>query len=78
MAQETPGQAPGDPWAAFGLLVAGVGFYGMVGWLLDRWWGTSYVVVIGILLGAALGTWATWARFKAPPDSTTAAAPKHQ
>ena len=66
MAQETPAQTSGDPWAAFGLLVSGVAFYGVVGWLLDRWWGTSFVVVIGILLGAGLGTWATWARFKAP------------
>ena len=66
MAQETPGQPSGDPWAAFGLLVSGVAFYGVVGWLLDRWWGTSFLVVIGILLGAVLGTYATWARFKAP------------
>jgi F0F1-type ATP synthase assembly protein I len=68
MAQASSEQPTGDPWAAFGLLVSGVAFYGFIGWLLDRWWGTSFMVVVGILLGAALGTWATWARFKAPPD----------
>lgn len=75
MAQETPGQPTGDPWSAFGLLVAGVLFYGTLGWLLDRWWGTSSMVVIGILLGAGLGLYATWARFKAPPDEPGTAAP---
>lgn len=66
MAQETSGQPSGDHWSAFGLLVSGVAFYGLVGWLLDRWWGTSFVVVIGFLFGALLGTYAIWARFKAP------------
>ncbi len=58
---ETP---RGDPWMAFGYLVAGVLLYGAIGWGLDRWWGTSFVVVIGILFGAGLGTFQTWARFK--------------
>jgi uncharacterized protein YneF (UPF0154 family) len=30
--------------------------------LLDRWLGTSWLVVIGILLGAALGLYLTWKR----------------
>lgn len=58
----------GDPWMAFGYLVAGVLLYGAAGFGLDRWLGTSFLVVVGILLGAALGTYQTWARFKPPPD----------
>ena len=58
----------GDPWMAFGYLVAGVLLYGAAGFGLDRWLGTSFLVVVGILLGATLGTYQTWARFKAPPD----------
>jgi ATP synthase protein I len=58
----------GDPWLAFGYLVAGVLLYGFVGWLLDRWWGTSFMVVIGILLGAGLALYQTFARFRAPTD----------
>jgi ATP synthase protein I len=62
------GTPPGDPWLAFGYLVAGVLLYGFVGWLLDRWWGTGFMVVIGILLGAGLGIYQTFARFRAPAD----------
>jgi ATP synthase protein I len=58
----------GDPWLAFGYLVAGVALYGFVGWLLDRWWGTSFMVVIGILLGAGLAIYQTFARFRAPAE----------
>jgi F0F1-type ATP synthase assembly protein I len=38
-------------------LVAGVLFYGAVGWLLDQWLGTRYLVAVGVLLGGALGTY---------------------
>jgi ATP synthase protein I len=65
LAQDSP---RGDPWLAFGYLVAGVLLYGFVGWLLDRWWGTSFMVVLGILLGAGLALYQTFARFRAPTD----------
>ena len=55
----------GDPWVAFSYLVAGVLLYGLIGWLLDRWWGTSFMVVVGIVLGAAFGVLQTWLRFRA-------------
>ncbi|MBS42223.1 MAG: hypothetical protein CMH83_03400 [Nocardioides sp.] len=58
----------GDPWHAFGYLVAGVMLYGSIGWLLDRWWGTGFMVAIGILLGAVLGLYLTWTRFRIPED----------
>ncbi len=70
---ETP---RGDPWMAFGYLVAGVLLYGAIGWGLDRWWGTSFLVVVGILVGAGLGTFQTWARFKMIDDSVPDS-PKH-
>ena len=38
-------------------LVAGVLFYGMVGWLLDQWLGTRFLVAAGVLLGGCLGTY---------------------
>jgi ATP synthase protein I len=60
----TPQGSPGgDPWHAFGYLTAGVLFYGGLGWALDRWLGTSFLVVIGILSGAGLGIYMTFARF---------------
>ena len=63
----TPRDTPqGDPWHAFGYLVSGVFVYGLLGWLVDRWWGTSFMVVVGILAGAALGIFMTFARFNKP------------
>jgi hypothetical protein len=32
-------------------------FYGAVGWLLDQWLGTRFLVAAGVLLGGALGTY---------------------
>jgi ATP synthase protein I len=65
----------GDPWVAFSYLVAGVLLYGLIGLLLDHWWGTSFMVVVGIVVGAAFGVLQTWLRFRAlelrqsrPPD----------
>lgn len=75
MTPQNPSSAPdekppaGDPWHAFGYLVSGVGVYGFLGWLADRWLGTSFLVVIGILLGAALGIYLTIARFNRPSGS---------
>ncbi|KRC56835.1 MULTISPECIES: AtpZ/AtpI family protein [unclassified Nocardioides] len=57
----------GDPWHAFGYIVAGVAFYGFAGWLLDRWLGTTFLVAVGILAGAALGIFQTAARFRVDP-----------
>jgi ATP synthase protein I len=65
---DAPEEPKGDPWLAFGYLVAGVLLYGGVGWLLDRWWGTSFMIVVGILLGAGLAIFQTFARFRAPAD----------
>jgi F0F1-type ATP synthase assembly protein I len=52
-----------DPWLAFSYLVSGAAFYGLLGWVLDRWLGTTFLVVIGILLGVALGIYMTFGRF---------------
>jgi ATP synthase protein I len=65
-----PDEKPaGDPWHAFGYVVAGVAFYGFLGWLADLWLGTRFLVAVGILAGAALGIYMTAARFRTgPPD----------
>lgn len=72
MAQQTPpfadaDQAPrGDTWHAVGYLASGVLVYGALGWALDTWLGTSWLVLMGILAGAGLGIYLTWARFNRP------------
>lgn len=80
MAQQDPVQQnspTGDPWNAFGYLVAGVAFYGLLGWLVDLWLGTSYIVGVGILVGAVLGIYMTWARFRTEPDVADPASKKN-
>ena len=66
----------GDPWAAFGYLVAGVGFYGLLGWLLSWWLHAPWLIPVGILFGAGLGLYLVYARLgKIPkPESTTSRA----
>jgi ATP synthase protein I len=53
----------GDPWAAFGYLVAGVGFYGFAGWGLSIWLHHDYWIPIGILVGAGFGLYLVFARY---------------
>jgi ATP synthase protein I len=65
-AQDSP---RGDPWHAFGYVVSGVALYGFLGWLADQWLGTSFLVALGIVLGAAMGLYMTFSRFnKAAPS----------
>jgi hypothetical protein len=57
----------GDPWSAFGYLVAGVGLYGLLGWGLGTWLHASYLTPIGILVGAGLGLVMTYYQLARPP-----------
>lgn len=59
-----------DPWNAFGYMVSGVAVYGLLGWGLDQWWGTRFMVAIGIVAGAGLGIYMTMKAFPSPqtPD----------
>jgi hypothetical protein len=38
-------------WSIFGYLLSGLLFWGGVGWGLDKWLGTSYLLLVGLLLG---------------------------
>ena len=61
--RKDPAPSPGgDPWIVVSHLIAGVALYGFGGWLLDQWLGTTYIVGIGIVFGAALGIYLTIAR----------------
>lgn len=55
-----------DGWAVTSYLLAGVIFYGGMGWLLDSWLGTRGFVAGGIVLGAAAGLWLVWLRYSKP------------
>ncbi len=62
-----------DPWHAFGYLVAGVAAYGLIGFALDQWLGTSWLVAVGVVFGAVLGLYLTWKRLEVLPEDGGAA-----
>lgn len=50
-----------DPYSITGYLVAGMVLYGGLGWLIDRWAGTSNVFApIGVIFGLAAGLYLTF------------------
>ena len=51
--KEPPGRGSEVVWSILGTLIAGVLAWGGIGWLLDRWLGTEFLVAVGILLGMA-------------------------
>jgi ATP synthase protein I len=63
---ETPPVKEVDAWAVISCLLAGVIFYGGIGWLVDWWLGTRGFVAAGIVLGAAGGIWLVWLRYSKP------------
>lgn len=68
----TPDGPMADPWRSFSYMTSGVLMYGLLGWLADRWLGTTFLVAIGILVGAGLGIYMTFARYnRASPEAPT-------
>lgn len=67
MSGRTPTTRPvsTDPWAAFGSIVSGVVVYGAAGWGLGHWLGATWLLPVGVLVGAVLGTYSVIARFRA-------------
>jgi ATP synthase protein I len=51
--REPPGRGADVVWSSIGTLIAGVLAWGFIGWLLDRWLGTRYLVAVGIIVGMA-------------------------
>lgn len=52
-----------DPYAVLSYLVAGVLFWGGLGWLVDAWAGTSVFVAVGLVLGASAGVLGIYLRY---------------
>ena len=51
-----------EGWAVMTTLVGGFVLWGGIGWVLDRWLGTHFLVPIGLIVGMALGIYAVVAR----------------
>lgn len=56
-------------WAVTSTMLSGLFLFGGAGWLLDRWWGTRFVVAIGAVVGLALGVYAIVMRYGHEPTA---------
>jgi ATP synthase protein I len=45
------------------ILISGLAFYGGLGWLLDRWLQTTWLLPVGIIVGTAAGVYLVIARY---------------
>jgi ATP synthase protein I len=50
-------------WSIFGYLLSGLLFWGGVGWAADRFFNTSYLTLIGLLVGMGGALYLVWLRF---------------
>jgi F0F1-type ATP synthase assembly protein I len=50
-------------YSIVGYLLSGLLFWGGVGWALDKWLGTDYLVLAGLILGAGAALYLVWLRF---------------
>ena len=64
-------------WSIVSTLISGPLVWGLAGYGLDRWLGTSVLVGVGIALGFVLGFYVVHVRFfrDPPPTDPTAPAP---
>lgn len=66
----TPARQPSagatDPWSIVAYLLSGMLLWGGAGWLLDRWLGTSFLVLVGLLIGVALSLYLVYVRLGSP------------
>jgi hypothetical protein len=44
-------------------LITGPALFGGIGWLADRWLGTSFLVALGIVGGMAMSLYVIWLRY---------------
>lgn len=51
-------------------LLAGPGTFGILGHLLDRFFGTTFLVAFGVLIGLALALYVIWLRYGGSDTST--------
>ena len=50
-------------WTIFGYLLSGLLFWGGAGWLADHFFHTTYLLLIGLLVGISGSIYLIWLRF---------------
>lgn len=57
----------GAGWSVPSYLLTGAGLFGGLGWLVDGWLGTSFLVAVGVVVGLGLALYVIWIRYVSPP-----------
>jgi len=63
MSPTPAGREADNAWRALAYLLSGPLLYGGLGWLLDRWLGTSFLLPVGIIGGMVLSLYLIWFRY---------------
>ncbi|MFM8620843.1 MAG: hypothetical protein ACKOCL_02340 [Candidatus Nanopelagicaceae bacterium] len=50
-------------WSIFGYLLSGLLIWGGIGWALDKWLGTTYLLLTGLVIGITVSIYLVWLRF---------------
>jgi ATP synthase protein I len=50
-------------WTIFGYLLSGLLFWGGLGWAADKFFGTGFLTLIGLLMGMGGALYLVWLRF---------------
>ena len=50
-------------WNVVSYLISGPAMFGLIGWGLDSWLGTTWLVAVGIVGGMALSLYLIWFRY---------------
>jgi hypothetical protein len=50
-------------WNVVSYLITGPAMFGLIGWGLDAWLGTTWLVAAGIVGGMALSLYLVWFRY---------------
>ena len=56
-------KSEGDAWSIVSYLLGGLLVWGGAGWLVDRWLGTSFFTLIGLLVGCSASLYLVWLRY---------------
>jgi ATP synthase protein I len=50
-------------WSIFGYMVSGLLFWGGIGWAADHFFNTTYLTLVGLLVGMGGALYLVWLRF---------------
>jgi ATP synthase protein I len=56
-------------WTVLSYLITGPLIFGGLGWLLDRWAGTDWIVAVGLVIGMGLSLYVIVLRYVAPQQA---------